>query len=578
MCTGSVAVGTTMLSKKVSVCDLIDKLDETQCLDVIRLWQDELDCKNLNELLIKLIIRTKDMFTIKSLDNIKKNIQQIIENKPKLKSPKPVKKNDNNQMKPEIFPLLRLPIDLITNSCLFLNEDEIFQFEKCCRLFYQMVNNTSYLSKCNDYNFQTFEITQKRLQEMIKPEYSFFKYSQAKVLKFDMLNFFYAYDKLNIGDDAALQILLDIYLPMWEQAQRDCNWLTSLMKSVKLIQLGTFSTLFLPKLAIDILFNPDESQLEGIELDHFLEQDKRWKHWMNEFEEKYLNLRNKLQAQGKKIQTLDFINHNNNEHVDLVRVSGPRYVAAKCRLVSWVTLDATGKNAMYLNNDICPALKMMTIRNDIAILNHNSLDTRKNKRNTTNQVNVNNQSLGIETLRIILFRLNENTILLNDKNVIESLNLHNSLKNLTLELEIAANTKKWFVALRDILRKEYYYNLENVNILIEDISETQFITFFKILKENKHILQYQFKQLNIGFRIATRHLHHYDVLMWNHKMNDKFLNKKMDSILHVIKCIQRKGVVPVSVKSPEEAKQNYYTWRMQWVKRYDYLPLSPSYD
>ena len=76
------------------------------------------------------------------------------------------------------FPLLRLPVDLIKKTSFYLNEKDIFQFECCCRLFYQMINDTSYLNLSN--NFKSFNITKKRLTQMSERQHSFYKYSKTK--------------------------------------------------------------------------------------------------------------------------------------------------------------------------------------------------------------------------------------------------------------------------------------------------------------------------------------------------------------------------------------------------------------
>ena len=63
-----------------------------------------------------------------------------------------------------IFPLLRLPMDIIKNNVsFFLNEKDIFEFEQCCRLFYQMINISSYLKQ--SHNFKTFTITNYQLHK-----------------------------------------------------------------------------------------------------------------------------------------------------------------------------------------------------------------------------------------------------------------------------------------------------------------------------------------------------------------------------------------------------------------------------
>ena len=89
-------------------------------------------------------------------------------------------KNNNDIL----FPLFRLPIDLISKTSLFLNKQDILKFEQCCRSFYKMINKTSYLTQSN--TFKHFIITQKRLNQMRNCKYSFFKYSKAHRLTFNI--------------------------------------------------------------------------------------------------------------------------------------------------------------------------------------------------------------------------------------------------------------------------------------------------------------------------------------------------------------------------------------------------------
>ena len=115
---------------------------------------------------------------IKSFVNINDKMKQLL-NQESQSNCESSPRNDttqNNANDNILFPLLRLPIDLITKTSFFLNENDIFQFQQCCRLFYKMINNTSYLHKSN--NFKTFQITDKRLDQMAQSKYNFFKYSK----------------------------------------------------------------------------------------------------------------------------------------------------------------------------------------------------------------------------------------------------------------------------------------------------------------------------------------------------------------------------------------------------------------
>ena len=152
----------SMLCHRVSICAAIANMNEKQCLDVIRSIQKELDCNNLNDFLIKVMVKMKDTFTNQSLENIEKDIRNNIANfHVSQQSPencdcndnkdKNNRKNNDDNNETLLFPLLGLPIDLITTTSFFLDQEDICQFEQCCRLFYQITNNLVYITKSNSF-------------------------------------------------------------------------------------------------------------------------------------------------------------------------------------------------------------------------------------------------------------------------------------------------------------------------------------------------------------------------------------------------------------------------------------------
>ena len=200
-------------------------------------------------------------------------------------SPNKTDNNNNNKKnkKNTTFPLDRLPVDLISKTSMYLKEKDIFRFEQCCRLFYKMVNNSSYLSKCN--NFKKFLITRKRLSQMKQAEYSFFKYTKSNELKFDFICRDYPPSPFEWND-----IVTDFktILEMQTRAGYD-NCMTQLFKSISTLNLNEYySWVVLSQLPIDILFNPNcnESHLTKIKLCHTSSNSdqKLWDKHMNQFE------------------------------------------------------------------------------------------------------------------------------------------------------------------------------------------------------------------------------------------------------------------------------------------------------
>ena len=149
------------LSITISIAELVERLSDGESVDVLRLLQHELGVSKLNTMVNQLIIQVQSTqrLTNQSLTKIEKtikdkycqpssnNVVSVCVTQQKTKTPAA---NNCNI----VFPLLRLPDDLILNTSLFLNEKDIFQFEQCCSVFYKMINYTSYLAKCN--NFKEF--------------------------------------------------------------------------------------------------------------------------------------------------------------------------------------------------------------------------------------------------------------------------------------------------------------------------------------------------------------------------------------------------------------------------------------
>ena len=69
---------TSLLSGKISLCESIEKLEENQCFDVIRLLQQEIGCTNLNQLLIKIIMKMEKTFTHQLLQTMDNKIRDNI--------------------------------------------------------------------------------------------------------------------------------------------------------------------------------------------------------------------------------------------------------------------------------------------------------------------------------------------------------------------------------------------------------------------------------------------------------------------------------------------------------------------
>ena len=264
---------------KISIAELVEGLNDDGCINVLRLLQHELGHITLNKTIIHILLQCakNECLTNNSLiameNKIKEKYHQHQQGQNKTISTINCKDNNNHETRDLIFPLLRLPVDLITTAPSFLNEKDIFKFEQCCRLFYKMINNTSYLNKCS--NFKKFNITKKRLNEMKQSDCSFFKYSKASRLHSVVLS---ATDASSLT--AWINDLETTINRLKKMASYD-NWLTNLFGSISILDLRYGLAAFLSQMPIDILFNsdPNISHLQEIFLghDHCITNDRKYR-------------------------------------------------------------------------------------------------------------------------------------------------------------------------------------------------------------------------------------------------------------------------------------------------------------
>ena len=398
-----------------------------------------------------------------------------------------------------LFPLFRLPIDIIKNTSLFLNENDIFSFEKCCRLFYQMINNLSYLKKTK--NFKTFELDNKRFDQIIESKYSFYKYSQTNIMEMTL-------DVLGSVDEETNQNVTEFVSEIhskWEKAKSidkyDGYWLTNLFKSIKsLTLLADLAMALLNKLPLKILFD-SQSQLERFVISHYWNGTGKFGHLqqaIDDFEKEYLQLKENFQQQGKKVKKLQCLECVTP--ADL-RITGPRYIETQHLIMSTIHPDCPLQGFL-------PTIDVLTCNNAFYMPQLDKIDC-----------------CTIDTLRLIDFReysCSSTVICINDK-VIETLNLHRNLVNLTIEINL--NASRWMKVIETILCKQYYHNLYNVNILIK-MFDNKSNSVFQMLKKNVSILKHQFKQLNIGLRIVCDGCIKYCTIEWNSQIDEKYLDRK----------------------------------------------------
>ena len=228
-------MSTSRLSRKISLCEMIDHLNQDACVAVIQSIYHELECANLNALLIRMILQWTDSTTTQSFESMKNMISFLIDdNNTKLL-------NSHNNSR-----LLQLPIDLICQTSLFLNEKDIFNFEKCCRLFYQTINKSSYLNQSN--NFKTLIVNPSELLIQYtnsKYSWSFYKYSKPTTLILK--------NTCQSSYDYRIK-------KQWKKVQAafdNDTALSTMLNSIRTLQIEKYGEAVLSKLPINELFDPD---------------------------------------------------------------------------------------------------------------------------------------------------------------------------------------------------------------------------------------------------------------------------------------------------------------------------------
>ena len=528
------------------LCDLVKVLSENACIDVIRLIYHELGYNELNQLLIDIIMKlvNNKTTTNEHFIQIENIIRQVI-TKTNIND-----QNNNNKIycktTKEESKLIRLPIEIINKTATFLDEKDIFSFEQCCKLFYQIINNSCYLKQSN--NFKTFEINTKRLHQMINPHCSFYKYLFCQTLRIRVENDIddrtidWHQQKRNFAQSVIK------FETRWNELQCGGSWngheyMKSIFKSIRLLECIGRGELFLHSLPIDVLFDPHKSKLETVKLNHWDDAEKDYNEYLNKFRKKYLDFKESMTIQGENIKVLDFLSHRGCE-------------------------DAPD-GAVIPHQFDCVESKHIHLWNTVIDLpdwdwNHNSSLTTISCEWSffwKYEKMKNDYSGRIETLRLINTTLNRFETTDDDKvkaqKLAESLNLHNSVKRLTT-CETIGGTDEWEdfePRMLSILSKKRYLNLENVNILFEmEFGGEEFDEcldlIFAFFEQHAKILQYQFKELNIGFEYHEK----YQIIEWDCNVDDKKLDQERQKWYQL-------DHLPLE---NQKNKEKYYKLMYQW--------------
>ena len=171
------------LSYKTRICEFVGSISEEKSLEVLEWIKEELECHDLNQLIIKILMKSKQLFTNDNLEHLSKKISEDSNSSDHTpiynKNFRHTTDNRNKNVSPStsdkqiVFPLFKLPIDLITNTLLFLNEKQLLLIERCNRILYRMINNYLFLKKCR--NFKNFQLDDDLLDKISNQQIECYK-------------------------------------------------------------------------------------------------------------------------------------------------------------------------------------------------------------------------------------------------------------------------------------------------------------------------------------------------------------------------------------------------------------------
>lgn len=410
-----------------------------------------------------------------------------------------------------LFPIFRLPNDLIVEVSFFLNEKDSIKFEQCCRLLYKMINNTRYLEQSN--NFKKIEITEKRLQQMMQPNHSFFKYCKAHTLSTTNCH---NIKRTNGVTKEYVQKHIDKSVDDWKNAAKSWTkdgWFRILLKSLKFLSFDGDGMHLLNWMPCSVLFG-EQSQLETILFDHkYIEYTAddmtQWSAFPNIcwFQEQF----SRLHDQNQRMKKLTLVKHkggifgSNMNEFSLIKT---KYLCLEeMKIHKYTILDC----------------QVLTCTSNVGVEFESDYRNRYNK---------------IETLRLLSFGTFSNCDLCTNKRVIKVFNLDYSLKNLVIELTIGSYPYKvnaWTRAIEEIFKVRRYYTLENINLVLT-LRDTSVQWIFDVLKRNHHLWKYQFKRVHVGLKIILDDAMNYHVFHWNPSVKD--VNVFLDENQRI--CYQKK--------------------------------------
>ena len=432
-----------------------------------------------------------------------------------------------------MLPLIKLPVDLIQQTCLFLCKKTIIELERCCRQIYKVTNTSSFISKSNNFksvciandgaSIDNIKQSKKRLSiEYISQHGSnFFKF--GKLTELQIIG-----GPENVDDIVAFRNQFKkILTQRW--------FIMCLESSLRKLRLGATGSAFL----VDLFPWSCMSQLSHFRL-HFNQILQP----LNIFPV-HVHV-DHVDGNSKKILTIPVqqlevkfgnygLNMENNNCKYILNLM-------QCFDLKILQLSGSKINIKHLENIAKYHSHLSTLRLNNVSVRVDGIDEVLKKNYKTNSKR---STLNINTLSLMYIEDEseiDNHSIVGHQQALEYLNFDKSVKNLTLLFAIdglhwhetdESCRKACCTFITNVLKKYSFCNLENLNILVSDWYSKDFeytaeedsffyTQFFDILSKNKECINNQFKQFNIGYEILREECDQevYYTFSWHDKMTD----------------------------------------------------------
>ena len=485
------AMDCSRLWYKISIYEFLEQLDKRDLELVVQFMKDDLNitiANNVNNHVTAHKDIIKQFLFNDNNQMADENIDLLIDLWQYVKPLKPTKKRSKSKTNIKKCHIVQLPVDLITHTALFLDEIDVLQFERCCRLLYRCINTLSFISKSN--NFKQLYLTREKIIDYISQHpFDFFKFNKLSSLRIS---------HISAKDD--VQLFRNQFNKIFKQ-----DWFRECLKSIRKLELFHGGSYLL-----DLFPICDLQQLDFFEVCNCFHQVIAEKNEQMNEKMKQLSINRAVIRCGCANCVECYSNCGTKSCISKYDDSKLFDRFMKSFDIKHLELSLLVLDMSFFENisKYHPNLTTFTLGEGASIIGSK----------TYNYLKTDRLPLNINTLickSVDVCDIDRHPIVCNES-TIEFLNLDKSLKNLTVIFDvdtvqwndlIDSSRQKCNTLIRNILKKYYFCNLENLNLLVlewcnEDSLGCDILfchELFDTLLKLKQLLKHQFKQLNVGY-------------------------------------------------------------------------------